>query len=206
MREVLQFLRSRPLMIFVVIGLATGVTLWALRQALPLAVVAYIVIEVVIFVTAVGMVRDLMSGHWELDILAVIAMIATLAVGEYVAGLIIALMLTGGEALEALAARRASRELDTLLNQAPVYAQRVDPHTGEVERIPIADVVIADELLVRSTEVLPVDGTLISARAVIDESSVTGEPLPVTYQSGDALLSGTINLDPPIGIEEGAAR
>lgn len=171
MREVLQFLRSRPLMIFVVIGLATGVTLWALRQALPLAVVAYIVIEVVIFVTAVGMVRDLMSGHWGLDILAVIAMIATLAVGEYVAGLIIALMLTGGEALEALAARRASRELDTLLNRAPVYAQRVDPHTGEVERIPIADVVIADELLVRSTEVLPVDGTLISARAVIDESS-----------------------------------
>lgn len=193
MREVLQFLRSRPLMIFVVIGLATGVTLWALRQALPLAVVAYIVIGVVIFVTAVGMVRDLMSGHWGLDILAVIAMIATLAVGEYVAGLIIALMLTGGEALEALAARRASRELDTLLNRAPVYAQRVDPHTGEVERIPIADVVIGDELLVRSTEVLPVDGTLISARAVIDESSVTGEPLPVTYQSGDALLSGTIN-------------
>jgi len=180
-------------MIFVVIGLATGVTLWALRQALPLAVVAYIVIGVVIFVTAVGMVRDLMSGHWGLDILAVIAMIATLAVGEYVAGLIIALMLTGGEALEALAARRASRELDTLLNRAPVYAQRVDPHTGEVERIPIADVVIGDELLVRSTEVLPVDGTLISARAVIDESSVTGEPLPVTYQSGDALLSGTIN-------------
>lgn len=193
MREVLQFLRSRSLMIFVVIGLATGVTLWALRQALPLAVVAYIVIGVVIFVTAVGMVRDLMSGHWGLDILAVIAMIATLAVGEYVAGLIIALMLTGGEALEALAARRASRELDTLLNRAPVYAQRVDPHTGEVERIPIADVVIGDELLVRSTEVLPVDGTLISARAVIDESSVTGEPLPVTYQSGDALLSGTIN-------------
>lgn len=193
MREVLQFLRSRPLMIFVVIGLATGVTLWALRQALPLAVVAYIVIGVVIFVTSVGMVRDLMSGHWGLDILAVIAMIATLAVGEYVAGLIIALMLTGGEALEALAARRASRELDTLLNRAPVYAQRVDPHTGEVERIPIADVVIGDELLVRSTEVLPVDGTLISARAVIDESSVTGEPLPVTYQSGDALLSGTIN-------------
>lgn len=193
MREVLQFLRSRPLMIFVVIGLATGVTLWALGQALPLAVVAYIVIGVVIFVTAVGMVRDLMSGHWGLDILAVIAMIATLAVGEYVAGLIIALMLTGGEALEALAARRASRELDTLLNRAPVYAQRVDPHTGEVERIPIADVVIGDELLVRSTEVLPVDGTLISARAVIDESSVTGEPLPVTYQSGDALLSGTIN-------------
>ncbi|WBL19102.1 P-type ATPase [Citricoccus sp. NR2] len=134
-----------------------------------------------------------MSGHWGLDILAVIAMIATLAVGEYVAGLIIALMLTGGEALETLAARRASRELDTLLNRAPVYAQRVDPHTDEVDRIPIADVVIGDELLVRSTEVLPVDGTLISARAVIDESSITGEPLPVTYQAGDALLSGTIN-------------
>ena len=192
-QQVLTFLRGRLLLVYVVVGLTTGVILWAVGQQTALAITAYAVMGVVIAVTAVDMVRDLMRGHWGLDILAIVAMIATLAVQEYVAGLIIALMLTGGEALEALAARRASRELDTLLNRAPAYAHRVHPVTGEVARIPIGDVQVGDELLVRSSEVLPVDGTLISARAGIDESSVTGEPLPVTYHAGDTILSGTVN-------------
>ncbi|TDT31028.1 heavy metal translocating P-type ATPase [Naumannella halotolerans] len=193
LRETLQFSRSRPLMVFVVIGLATGVTLWATGQQTALAITAFLVVGVVIVTTAIGMVRDLMSGHWGLDVLAVVAMVATLAVQEYVAGLIIALMLTGGEALEAVAARRASRELDMLLNHAPAFAQRVDPVTGDVQRIPVDEVAVGDELLVRSSEVLPVDGTLLSEHASIDESSVTGEPLPVSYQAGDSLLSGTVN-------------
>src|SRR5690625_302144 len=189
----LQFLRGRLLMVFVMIGLATGVALWAAGLETALAVTAYLVLSVVIVVTAIDMVRDLMSGHWGLDILAVIAMVATLAVQEYVAGLIIALMLTGGEALEDLAARRASRELDQLLGRAPAFAGRIHPGTGEVERIAIDEVRVGDELLVRSSEVLPVDGILISDRAKIDESSVTGEPIPVSYRSGDAVLSGTVN-------------
>lgn len=146
-----------------------------------------------IVITAIDMFKDLMRGHWGLDILAVIAMIATLAVQEYVAGLIIALMLTGGEALEDLAARRASRELDQLLNRAPAFAGRIHPVTGEVERIAIEEVKVGDELLVRSSEILPVDRVLLSDHATIDESSVTGEPIPVNYHAGDPLLSGTVN-------------
>jgi len=188
-----EFLLGRKLMVFVVIGLVTGVALWATSQSVALAVTAYLVLGVVIFVTAVDMVRDLMRGHWGLDILAVVAMIATLAVQEYVAGLIIALMLTGGEALEDLAARRASRELDQLLNRAPSFAGRIDPTTGEVERIPVGEVRVGDELLVRSSEILPVDGVLVSEHATIDESSVTGEPLPVSHAVGNAVLSGTVN-------------
>ncbi len=193
MRDTLAFLRQQPLIVFVIAGLALGVGFWATDQPTALAVTAFVVIGIVIVETAIGMVRDLMAGHWGLDILAVIAMIATLAVGEYVAGLIIALMLTGGEALEAWAARRASRELDTLLNRAPVFAQRVDLATGETEQIPVDEVAVGDELLVRSFEILPVDGTLLSEHAVIDESSVTGEPIPVTYGAGASLLSGTTN-------------
>src|SRR5699024_2048303 len=158
-----------------------------------LAVTAYLVLGIVIVVTAIDMVRDLMRGHWGLDILAVIAMIATLAVQEYVAGLIIALMLTGGEALEDLAARRASRELDQLMSRAPAFAQRIHPSTGEVESITIDEVQVGDELLVRSSEILPVDGELLSEHATIDESSVTGEPIPVSYGAGDHVLSGTVN-------------
>lgn len=178
---------------FVIVGLALGVGMWATDRPTALAVTAFVVIGIVIVETATGMVRDLMAGHWGLDILAVIAMIATLAVQEHLAGLIIALMLTGGEALEVWAARRAGRELDSLLNRAPVFAQRTDPRTGETEQIPVDAVVVGDELLVRSSEILPVDGILLSEHAVIDESSVTGEPIPVTYAAGASLLSGTTN-------------
>ena len=192
-REMARFLRARPLIVFVVLGLAAGVTFWALGLVIALATTAYLVLGLVLLVTVIEMARDLMAGHWGLDILAVVAMVATLAVQEYIAGLIIALMLTGGEALEALAARRASRELDSLLNRAPSYARRLDPSSGETQRISVDDIEIGDELLVRSSEVLPVDGTLVSQRALIDESSVTGEALPVSFRAGDALLSGTVN-------------
>ena len=188
-----EFLRNRKLMMFVLVGLATGVMLWLTGAEMALGVTAYLVLGIVIVITAIDMFKDLMRGHWGLDILAVIAMIATLAVQEYVAGLIIALMLTGGEALEDLAARRASRELDQLLNRAPAFAGRIHPVTGEVERIAIEEVKVGDELLVRSSEILPVDGVLLSNHATIDESSVTGEPIPVNYHAGDPLLSGTVN-------------
>lgn len=178
---------------FVLVGLATGVMLWLTGAEMALGVTAYLVLGIVLVITAIDMFKDLMRGHWGLDILAVIAMIATLAVQEYVAGLIIALMLTGGEALEDLAARRASRELDQLLNRAPAFAGRIHPVTGEVERIAIEEVKVGDELLVRSSEILPVDGVLLSDHATIDESSVTGEPIPVNYHAGDPLLSGTVN-------------
>ena len=178
---------------FVLVGLATGVMLWLTGAEMALGVTAYLVLGIVIVITAIDMFKDLMRGRWGLDILAVIAMIATLAVQEYVAGLIIALMLTGGEALEDLAARRASRELDQLLNRAPAFAGRIHPVTGEVERIAIEEVKVGDELLVRSSEILPVDGVLLSDHATIDESSVTGEPIPVNYHAGDPLLSGTVN-------------
>lgn len=188
-----ELLRSRKLMIFVMLGLTAGVVLWLTGLTTALAVTAYLVLSVVIVITASGMVRDLMHGHWGLDVLAVIAMIATLAVHEYVAGLIIALMLTGGEALEDLAARRASRELDQLLTRAPAFAGRIHPVTGEVERVAIEEVAVGDALLVRSSEILPVDGLLLSDHATIDESSVTGEPIPASCRAGDPVLSGTVN-------------
>lgn len=193
MSSTVEFLHNRKLMMFVLVGLATGVMLWLTGTEMALGVTAYLVLGIVIVITAIDMFKDLMRGHWGLDILAVIAMIATLAVQEYVAGLIIALMLTGGEALEDLAARRASRELDQLLNRAPAFAGRIHPVTGEVERIAIEEVKVGDELLVRSSEILPVDGVLLSDHATIDESSVTGEPIPVNYHAGDPLLSGTVN-------------
>lgn len=189
----LSFVRRQPLTVLAMAGLALGLLLSWSDQSAGLAVTAWVVLGTVIARTAIDMVRDLLAGHWGLDVLAVVAMVATLSVREFVAGLIIAVMLTGGEALEDWAARRASRELDTLLNRAPSFARRLDPGTGESEEIPAAEVEVGDQLLVRSSEVLPVDATLLSDRAVVDESSVTGEPIPVTHTAGEKLLSGTVN-------------
>ena len=140
---------------------------------------------------AVGMVRDILHGHWGLDILAVTAIVATVLVGEYVAALLVVLMLTGGEALEDSANRRAKRELDALLTRAPQLAHRMDG--DEIVDVRADEVRPGDVLLVRPSEIVPVDATLGSAEAAFDESSITGESVPVEKQVGNAVLSGSVN-------------
>ncbi|MDK1360823.1 heavy metal translocating P-type ATPase [Arthrobacter sp. zg-Y1219] len=144
-------------------------------------------------VTGARMVRDLLRGHWGLDVLAVLAILATVAVGEYVAALIIVLMLSGGEALEDFAARRARSELDALLERAPQAAHRLPPDSETPRDIPAASVVVGDVLLVKPAELVPVDGILLSAEASFDESSLTGESLPVTRAAGETVMSGSVN-------------
>lgn len=183
----------QPVVIFVVLGLLLGVIFFFSDMSLLLSITAFAVVGVTIVVTGIDMIRSLKAGHWGLDILAVVAMVATLAVEEYLAGMIIALMLTGGEALEDLAAGRASRELDSLINRRPTFAHKLDRDGVTVARVGINDVQIGDVLIVRGSEVVPVDGHLISERASLEESSVTGEPLPVTKHTGDDIISGTVN-------------
>lgn len=158
-------------------------------------------VSVFIVWVLVGMVRDVLRGHVGLDILAVVAMAATLAVGEYVAALIIVLMLSGGQALESAAGRRAKRELTALLDRSPRTAHvlhRADAvgpgrSDGTVTDIPVDDVEVGDVLLVRPSEIVPVDGVLMDERASFDESSLTGESMPVSHAADDEVLSGAIN-------------
>ncbi|MEV1131502.1 heavy metal translocating P-type ATPase [Agromyces sp. NPDC049794] len=140
---------------------------------------------------AVGMVRDLLRGHWGLDVLAVTAIVATVLVGEYIAALIVVLMLTGGEALEDYANRRAKRELDALLTRAPQLAHRVEG--DRLVDIRADEVRPGDVLIVRPAEIVPVDGVLSSIEMVVDESSITGESIPVEKHTGDEVLSGSVN-------------
>lgn len=140
---------------------------------------------------AVGMVRDILRGHWGLDILAVTAIVATVLVGEYVAALIVVLMLTGGEALEDYANRRAKRELDALLTRTPQLAHRLQD--DEIVDVRADEVRPGDLLLVRPSEIVPVDATLRSDETAVDESSITGESVPVEKRAGDTLLSGSVN-------------
>ena len=144
-------------------------------------------------ISSVAMVRQLLKGSFGVDILAVIAIVATILVGEYVATLLIVLMLSGGAALEDFAAGRAARELDALLKRAPQIAHRLDPTSGEATDVPATDVRVGDLLLVRPSEIVPVDGSLHSGTGSFDESSLTGESLPVERVVDDAVLSGSIN-------------
>ncbi|WP_167042993.1 heavy metal translocating P-type ATPase [Salinibacterium sp. ZJ454] len=141
---------------------------------------------------AVRMLRSLARGEIGLDILAVTAILATVAVGEYWASLVIVLMLSGGEALEDYAAGRAKRELNALLSRVPQQAHRMLGDT-QTEDIPAEEVEPGDLLLIRPAEIVPVDGQLESAAATVDESSLTGESLPVDRHRGDLLLSGSVN-------------
>lgn len=143
---------------------------------------------------SVSMAKSLLKGRWGIDLLAVTAIASTVAVGEYVAALIIVLMLAGGEALEDIARGRATRELRSLLERTPQTAHR-QLNGGPPEDIPADAVRPGDFLLIKPSEVVPVDGVLLSATGNFDESMLTGESLPVEHNAGDTLLSGSVNGD-----------
>ncbi|WP_155286984.1 heavy metal translocating P-type ATPase [Lacticaseibacillus zhaodongensis] len=137
------------------------------------------------------MVQTLRSGKFGVDLLAITAVVATVAVGEYWAALIVLLMLTGGDALEDYAAHMANGELRSLLAATPTRAHRLrDGHTEDVKA---EDIVVGDELLVRPGEVVPVDGTVLTGSSSVDESSLTGESRPLDKTVGSKIMSGTVN-------------
>ena len=141
------------------------------------------------------MVAALRQGRYGVDVLAVTAIVATVAVGESWASLVVVLMLTTGEALDAIATGRATRELSALMARAPQTAHLRLPD-GQHDRstdVPIHTVCAGDTLLVKPGEILPVDGVLLSASGAFDESSLTGESLPVEHTRGEHLLSGSVN-------------
>lgn len=193
----LRVLGRYPVITVTVVVLAAVLLLHVVGEDVLGRWIATVCVAAFVVWTLVGMVRDVMRGHVGLDILAVVAMVATLAVGEYLASLIIVLMLSGGEALEDFAARRAKRDLTALLDRSPRIAHViVHPLSGEsdeVRDVAVDDVVVGDVLLVRPSEIVPVDGVLLSESGSFDESSLTGESLPVTREVGGDVLSGAIN-------------
>ena len=133
----------------------------------------------------------LRRGRFGVDLIAVLSLIGTLLVGEYLAGALIAVMLAGGRALEAAAERRASHDLRALLEHAPRFARRRIDST--VSTIALEEVAVDDLLVVGPGEVVPVDGRIASAAAVLDESVLTGESLQVERCVGEPVRSGVVN-------------
>lgn len=182
---------SRLVVLTLAVGVcALGATALGYGRAVQWFVSAYVL--AVCAVQAWRMARKLFHGQFGLDLLAIMAMVSTVAVGEYWAGLVIVLMLAGGQALEEYANRRARAELSALLARVPTIAHHITPH-GVIVDVPVAQIAVGDVLLVQPGEVVPVDGRLDSDGATTDESQLTGESMPVEHQRGDALLSGSVN-------------
>jgi heavy metal translocating P-type ATPase len=140
---------------------------------------------------AFSIVRDFLAGRFGVDAIALVSMSAALALGQPLAGAVVALMYSGGNVLEDIAVARAEHDLRALVDRAPREARRqVD---GRIELVPVDAVAIGDRLLVQAGEVVPVDGVVASDAAVIDESALTGEPIPVAKARGAAILSGALN-------------
>ncbi|MEO8969568.1 MAG: heavy metal translocating P-type ATPase [Solirubrobacteraceae bacterium] len=132
------------------------------------------------------------------DTIALVAMVGSLAMNQELAGLVVGLMFSSGAALETIASRRARRELTALVQRAPKVAQlRVG---ADLQEVPVAQVQIGDVLVIRTGEVIPVDGTLVSPEAVVDTSTLSGEPLPVSVTQGMPVSSGTANAGSPFDV------
>ncbi|GBA96288.1 heavy metal translocating P-type ATPase [Lactobacillus gasseri] len=139
------------------------------------------------------MIHTLESGRWGVDILAIIAVVSTMIVGDYWAAWMILIMLTGGDSLEDYATSQADKELRSLLQNSPRIADKLV--NGKIEEVKVDDLKIGDTVLIKPGSQVPVNGEIIKGNSSFDQSSLTGESVPVDKKVGDDLMSGSINGD-----------
>lgn len=185
-------------------------------QWLVIALVLIIVID-----TVRGMIDDLRHGQVGVDVLAVVAILSTVAVAEYWASWAVTLMITSGEAIEEYAQAKAERSLTALMEAAPQTAHVVNlPGVGcgfatdkgdssdgfrrvglasaaaaahRFDTVPVEQVQLGDVLMVLPGETVPVDGELLSGTATLDLSNINGEPVPREVFAGARVMSGAVN-------------
>lgn len=181
-----------PILLAVTLGaLLAGGIAWIL-DADAVADACWIAGTVFAIVPAAWWVIDAVRrGRVGVDLIALLSLVGTLLVGEYVAGALIGVMLASGRALDTAAERRATKDLRSLLDHVPHTARR---RVGdEVQVVPLDDVVSGEVLVIGPGEVVPVDGWVTSSVAVLDESVLTGESMNVQRKSGQAVRSGVVN-------------
>lgn len=188
------FVRQNPLVMLSAAGLTAGVAAWLGFGAGAVANGCWLVVIVgagtpLLWTTFRGLLR----GVFAADVVAALAIITAVVVGQYFAGAVVVLMQSGGEALERHAFARASDSLEALLARAPRIAHR--QVALEIEDVPVEAVMPGDRLLIRPGDLVPVDGTVLEGTSAVDQSALTGEPIPLQAGPGTTLMSGSINLD-----------
>jgi heavy metal translocating P-type ATPase len=193
MKRTLRFFRDYSLFS---LALVTGIAGLVL-ELLKYHTAAHILLAVISLGEALPLIwdmwQDFRSGKYGIDILAATAIIASIALGQYWAGLVVVLMLTGGHSLEDYAGRRAQSELHDLLSHVPATASVLIKN--KVVKVKVEDLKVGDKLVIKAGEVVPVDALILEGQANFDESSLTGESLPVLKEVGASILSGSISID-----------
>ncbi len=147
---------------------------------------------------------QLLKGHFATDIVAMVAVVTAVLLQQQIAGLVIVLMQSGGEALERYAEGRASAAVRALEQDAPRIAHRSHPGSVGTDDVPVESIVVGDLLLVRPGEMVPCDGLVVDGSSHVDTARITGEPMPVRAAAGTALSSGSLNVDGPLTIRSTA--
>jgi heavy metal translocating P-type ATPase len=142
-------------------------------------------------VLAVEVVVALARGQVGVDLMALLSIVGALYFLQFLVGAVIAAMLASGRTLEYFSSQRAERELRRLVDRAPAFAWKMDG--DRLARLPVGSIVPSDTIMVRMGDVLPLDGQLLSPTATLDESALTGEPVPVVHTCQDPLRSGCVN-------------
>jgi len=186
-----ELMQNYPVAVFAAAGIAIGLAL--LPFGWHVARIAFGVVAIAGGLPLVwSTLRNMAQGRFNVDTIATLAILGSALLGEFLAGALVVLMQSGGEALEDYGLRRANRSLDNLLRRAPSVAHL--KRDGTFADVPAAEVVIGDTLLVRPGDILAADGVVTEGQGSVDESALTGEPVPLGKQVGDRVFSGTINL------------
>nr|WP_018142762.1 heavy metal translocating P-type ATPase [Alloscardovia criceti] len=187
-------------MLFVTIGVFILLVILSLPALSAFAAWRLWIVVALVIVTVgdtlIGMIEDIKNGHVGLDVLAVVAIISALAVGEYWASWTVVLMIYSGSVIEAYAQSSAKHNLTMLMKSAPSIAHRFaggNAEGSDIEDVDVSEVQVMDLLLVKPGETVPVDGVVMSDRAVVNLSMINGEPLPQTVRNAQRVPSGAIN-------------
>jgi heavy metal translocating P-type ATPase len=190
--------------------------LWRTLRRYPLPVAAFVLLAVALLLALSGhallaqwallaivvlggvplllqTLRQLWRREFGVDVIAILAIAGSAALGQYLAGAFIVLMLSGGEALEAFALRRARSSLSALAERAPRIAHVRQDST--LLTIPATEVAVDTVVVVKSGELAPVDGVVVAGSSSMSEADLTGEPLPQRKEPGSLVLSGSVNLE-----------
>jgi Cd2+/Zn2+-exporting ATPase len=146
-----------------------------------------------------GAVRGVMERRVNVDELVSIAILASLFQGEFLTAAVVSFVMVFGALIEEATSNSARKAVELLVGIAPDTATVL--RNGETVKIPVQDVRLRDRVLVRPGERIPVDGTILKGMTSVDESSMTGEPIPAEKATGDEVLAGTLNQNGAIEIE-----
>ena len=181
----------RALILVALLALTLGLALWGLGRTNGAKWIWALGTLPVAAGLLISMLRDFAAGRVGVDAIALVSMAAALALGETLAGVVVAVMYSGGNVLEDFAVARAERDLKSLADRVPRIAHSIGAHG--TRDIAVDAVAVGAAIMVRAGEVVPVDGVITGAGAMLDEFALTGEPIPVNRRKGEVARSGTLN-------------